>query len=166
MNEEKIVFKTNPHWLLLVFPEALGVLLGVVSLRYLPPFFLKMGFFSPWILVIFEGVLVFLMAVIFLEWICTEYYLTDLKLVEKRGVIGKRIVNIPLDKIQDVKCQFGIIGRIFGFGDLEIESAGTLGKIIFHFIPSPEKFQEIIQSAKKCASSFTSAEASANNFRT
>ena len=145
MNEEKIIFKTNPHRLLLVFPEVLGVLLGVFSLRYLPPFFLKMGYFSPWILVIFEGVLVFLMIVIFLEWICTKYYLTNLKLVEKRGVIGKRIVNIPLDKIQDVKCEFGIIGRIFGFGDLEIESAGTLGKIIFHFIPSPEKFQEKIQ---------------------
>ncbi|GAH78227.1 unnamed protein product [marine sediment metagenome] len=67
--------------------------------------------------------------------------------MEKRGVIGKRIVTISLDKIQDVKCKFGIIGRIFGFGDLEIESAGTLGKIIFHFIPSPRKFQEKIQKA-------------------
>jgi len=149
MNEEKIVFKTNPHWLLLAFPEALGVLLGGVLLRYLSLLLLKMECFSPWILVIFEGVLVFLMIVIFLEWICTKYYLTDLKLTEKRGVIGRRIVSIPLDKIQDVKCEFGIIGRIFGFGDLEVESAGTLGKIIFHFIPSPEKFQEKIQSAKK-----------------
>jgi uncharacterized membrane protein YdbT with pleckstrin-like domain len=62
-------------------------------------------------------------------------------------VIGKRIVTVPLDKVQDVKCQFGIIGRIFGFGDLEIESAGALGKIIFHFIPSPREFQEKIQKA-------------------
>ena len=145
--KEKIVFKTNPHWLLLVFPEVSGVLLGGVLLRYLPLFLLKMECFSPWILVIFEGVLVFLMIVIFFEWICTKYYLTNLNLAEKRGVIGKRIVSISLDKVQDVKCKFGIIGRIFGFGDLEIESAGTLGKIIFHFIPSPEKFQEKIQKA-------------------
>lgn len=145
--KEKIIFKTNPHWLLLIFPEVLGVFLGGVSLRYLPPLLLKMECFSPWILVIFEGVLVFLMIVIFLEWICTKYYLTNLKLVEKRGVIGKRIVSISLDKVQDVKCKFGIMGRIFGFGDLEIESAGTLGNIIFHFIPSPRKFQEKIQKA-------------------
>jgi len=137
--KEQIIFETNPHWLLLVFPEVLGVLLGGVSLRYLPLF--------PRILVIFEGVLVFLMTVIFLEWICTKYYLTNLNLIEKKGVIGKRIVSISLDKVQDIKCQFGIIGRIFGFGDLEIESAGTLGKIIFHFIPSPRKFQEKIQQA-------------------
>lgn len=147
MNKEKIIFKTNPHWLLLIFPEVLGVFLGTVILRYLPPFLLKMECFSPWALIISEGVLIFLMIVIFLEWICTKYYLTNLKLVEKRGVIGKRIVTISLDKIQDVKCKFGIIGRIFGFGDLEIESAGTLGKIIFHFIPSPRKFQEKIQKA-------------------
>jgi len=147
MNREKIIFKTNPHRLLLIFPEILGVFLGTVILRYLPPFLLKMECFSLWALIISEGVLVFLMIVIFLEWACTKYYLTDLRLMEKRGVIGKRIVTISLDKIQDVKCKFGIIGRIFGFGDLEIESAGTLGKIIFHFIPAPREFQERIQKA-------------------
>jgi len=164
MNEEKIIFKTNPHRLLSVFPEAFIVLFGLVVFRYLFPFLLILGI-STRVIIPLAGTLVFLMIVTFLEWICTEYYLTNLKLVEKRGVIGKRIVNIPLNKIQDVKCQFGIIGRIFGFGDLEIESAGTLGKIIFHFIPSPEKFQEKIQSAKKHASSFASAKASANNFK-
>lgn len=147
MNKEKIIFKTNPHWLLLIFPEVLGVFLGTVILRYLPLFLLKIEYFSLWVLIVFEGILVFLMLVIFLEWACTKYYLTDLRLIEKRGVIGKRIVTISLDKIQNVKCKFGIIGRIFGFGDLEIESAGTLGKIIFHFIPSPRKFQEKIQKA-------------------
>ena len=146
MNKEKIVFKTNPHRLLLVFPEVFIVLFGLAVFRYLLPFLLMLGI-SARIMIPLAGILVFLMIVIFLEWICTKYYLTNLKLVEKRGVIGKRIVSISLDKVQDVKCKFGIIGRIFGFGDLEIESAGTLGKIIFHFIPSPEKFQEKIQKA-------------------
>jgi len=104
----------------------------------------------------------------FLLWYFDIFLVTNQRLIDidQKGIFRKEISETSLDKIQDVKCQFGIIGRIFGFGDLEIESAGTLGKIIFHFIPSPEKFQEIIQSAKKRASSFTSAEASANNFRT
>ena len=142
--KEEIIFKTNPHRLLLVFPEVFIVLFGLAVFRYLLPFLLMLGI-STRIIIPLAGILVFLIVVIFLEWLCTKYYLTNLKLVEKRGVIGKRIVSISLDKVQDVKCKFGIIGRIFGFGDLEIESAGTLGKIIFHFIPSPEKFQEKIQ---------------------
>jgi len=41
------------------------------------------------------------------------------------------------------------LGKNFGFGDLEIESAGTYGKITFHFISSPQKFKEkIIQAIK------------------
>jgi len=87
------------------------------------------------------------MTVIFLDWIYTKYYLTNLRLIEERGIIGKRIVIIWLDKVQDVTCKFGILGRIFGFGDIEIESAGTDGKIVFGFLPSPRKLREEIEKA-------------------
>ena len=87
------------------------------------------------------------MTVIFLDWICTKYYLTNLRLVEERGIIGKRIMSIRLEKVQDVICKFGILGRIFDFGDIEIESAGTYGKIIFGFLPSPRKLQKEIEGA-------------------
>ncbi len=56
-------------------------------------------------------------------------------------------MSLWLDKVQDVTCKFGILGRIFGFGDIEIESAGTYGKIVFGFLPSPRKLQEKIEKA-------------------
>ena len=87
------------------------------------------------------------MIVIFLDWFCTRYYLTNLRLVEERGIIGKRIVSIWLDRVEDVTYKFGILGRIFGFGDLEIQSAGTYGKIVFSFLPSPRKLHEEIEKA-------------------
>jgi len=46
-------------------------------------------------------------------------------------------MSIPLKKIQDIKCQLGIWVRIFRFGDIEIESAGTCGKIVFDLVPNP-----------------------------
>jgi len=99
------------------------------------------------IYLVLGGALLFAGVVIFLGWLCTNYYLTNLRLIDERGIIGKRIMSIPLKRIQDVKCQFGIWGRIFGFGDIEIESAGTYGKITFHFIPNPRKMQERIKEA-------------------
>jgi len=66
-------------------------------------------------------------------------------LIEERGIIGKRIMSIWLDKVQDVTCKFGILGRIFGFGKIEIQSAGTYGKIVFGFLPSPRKLLEEIE---------------------
>lgn len=146
--KEGVIFKTHPHWLILVGPEICIGILAVLLIKYLP---LMLESIDPslaskiWL--ILGGALVFVAIVIFLEWVCINYYLTNLRLIDERGIIGKRIMSIPLKRIQDVKCQFGIWGRIFGFGDLEIESAGTYGKITFHFIPSPRKLQEEIEKA-------------------
>jgi uncharacterized membrane protein YdbT with pleckstrin-like domain len=87
------------------------------------------------------------MLMIFLDWLSINYYLTDLRLIEERGIIGKRIMFIPLDKVQDITCKFGILGKIFGFGNLEIESAGAYGKIVFNFIANPRKREEEINKA-------------------
>ena len=116
-------------------------------MKYLPPLLPELTQPQEWFLVAFGGALSFVMLVIFLDWICIKYYLTNLRLIEERGIIGKRIVSIWLDKVQDITCKFGILGKIFGFGDIEIESAGTYGKIVFGFLPSPRKLQERIKKA-------------------
>ena len=50
-------------------------------------------------------------------------------------------MSIGLDRIEDITCDYGIWGRIFGFGDLIIESAGTYGKMTFKGMPSPKKIK-------------------------
>jgi len=144
--QEKVIFKTNPHRLFVLVPEVALVAVGTVVVRYLHPL-LSPQIPTPWFLIIFGGLWSFMMIVIFLHWVCIKYYLTNLRLVEERGIIGKRIMSIWLNRVQDVTCSFGILGRIFGFGDIEIESAGTYGKIVFSFLPAPRKLREQIESA-------------------
>jgi len=145
---EKVIFRVHPHWLVLAVPEAcLGILTGLLS-KYLPIVLETMTpNFAGKIWVVLAGAFIFVGVVIFLDWLCTNYYLTDLRLIDKRGIIGQRIVSISLGNVQDVTCRFGIWGRILGFGNIEIESAGTYGKIIFEFIPRPEDIQERIEKA-------------------
>ena len=147
---EKVIFRTHPHWLIFGGPEVCVGILTFLLIKYLPIMLENIDPALVWkIWLILGGALTFAGVVIFLGWVCTNYYLTNLRLIDERGIIGKRIMSIPLKRIQDVKCQFGIWGRVFGFGDLEIESAGTYGKITFHFIPSPREFKEkIIQALK------------------
>jgi len=145
--EERIIFKTNPHWLFIVAPELALAVLGTLMVRYLPfplPGQIPGARGLP---VLFGVAFGFVMTAVFLEWICRKYYLTTMRLIEERGIIGKRIRSIQLDKVQDVTCRFGIIGRIFGFGDIEIESAGTYGKIVFGFLPSPRRLQDKLEAA-------------------
>jgi len=145
--EERVIFKTHPHWLFVVVPEICLATLGILVSNYLPFLLSEQIGLPKLILVLFGAAWSFVMIVIFLDWICTNYYLTNLRLIEERGIIGKRIMSIWLDKVQDVTCKFGIMGRIFGFGDIEIQSAGTYGKIVFGFLPSPRRLREKIERA-------------------
>jgi len=139
--KEKIIFRVHPHWLYLAFPEFILAILGVFFFLFAYPLLPK------WILLLFLVDILFAMLIIFLDWVCVNYYLTNLRLIEERGIIGKRITIVPLNKVQDITCKFGVLGRIFDFGDLEIESAGTYGKIVFSFIANPRKRKEEINKA-------------------
>jgi uncharacterized membrane protein YdbT with pleckstrin-like domain len=141
---ERITWQTNPHWLFLVIPEIALLLVGIFVTRHLS--FTNQIFQS--LTIFFEIAIAFSMVVLFLNWICTKYYLTNIRLVEERGIIGKRIMSIWLDKIQDITVKFSIFGRIFSFGDIEIESAGTQGKIVFDSLPNPRKRAEDIESLR------------------
>jgi len=145
--EERIIFKTHPHWLFVVVPEVGLATVGILVFKYLSFLLEGQAILQQTILLFLGAAWSFVMTVIFLDWICINYYLTNMRLIEERGIIGKRIMSIWLDKVQDVTCKFGIMGRIFGFGDIEIQSAGTYGKIVFNFLPSPRKLREEIERA-------------------
>ena len=141
---EKVIFKVRRHWLYLLFPQICLTFFSVLFKMCFEDFLLQ-GFL--YIEDLLLAVIGFVILVLFLDWFCTKYYLTNLRLIEERGIIGKRFVSIWLDKVQDVTCKFGVLGEIFGFGDLEIESAGTYGKIVFSFVPSPKRLQREIDKA-------------------
>jgi uncharacterized membrane protein YdbT with pleckstrin-like domain len=145
--EERIIFKTNPHWLYVAVPESVLVFVGCLLFRLLSVYWPEQIYPVDKVLMIFALLWILVMVIVFLDWFCIRYYLTNLRLVDERGIIGKRIMSIWLDKVQDVTCKFGILGRVFGFGDIEIESAGTHGKITFSFLPSPTRLQDEIEKA-------------------
>jgi len=53
---------------------------------------------------------------------------------------------IRLKDIEDIICSYGIWGRIFSFGNLIIESAGTYGKMVFEGMPWPKKIKWRIEN--------------------
>lgn len=55
------------------------------------------------------------------------------------------LASVWLDKIQDMSVEFGVLERIFGFGNLTIESAGTFGQMNFRGFPKPLMFKGFIE---------------------
>jgi len=143
---EKIIRRTNPHWLFLAIP------LIEIFLFFL--FYLC--FACPFLGIVYQGlevycyaislfILLFLSIIFYLDWKFNRLYLTNLRLIKERGIIGKRFMAIKLVDIEDITCRYGIWGRIFGFGSLTIESAGTFGKMDFEGMPSPRALKLTIE---------------------
>jgi len=70
--------------------------------------------------------LVFTVGLYFFWWRSNVLELTDRRVVLRTGVLSRNERSVPLAKVQDVTVSRGPIGRLFGFGDLRIESAGVV----------------------------------------
>jgi len=143
LTNEKMILNTPPHIVFLIIPILATVVIWFLYIFLICPFLASALIDGTCILV--SGLSFYLLIIIlFLDWINNRLILTTLRVSRQRGIIGKSIMDIDLRHVQDVKVSFGIIGRIFGFGTLEIESAGTYGKISFTGVPSPLKIKEQI----------------------
>ena len=76
-----------------------------------------------------------------------EIILTNRQFYVRTGIIGRNVVSTPLRKINNVRFEQGIIGRILGFGTIYVESAATLGISGYDWIADPAKVKSIIDQA-------------------
>ena len=145
--DEKIVFKTNPHWLFLVIPILQIYLFLLIYFFVACPLLGKIDFKGLEGLCYLASLFIFffLTLIFYLDWRFNRLYLTNLRLIKERGIIGKRFMAVQLNDIEDITCSYGIWGRIFRFGNLTIESAGTYGIIVFKGIPRPKKVKLMIE---------------------
>jgi len=143
LTNEYIIFKTRRHFLILLYELSLITFVLIVSALVLPEVEYKNISLNSFL----SFVLFFAATVEFLDWWFTRFYLTNNRVIRLSGIIGRSSISIPLDKIQDISYDYGILGRILGFGDLVIESAGNFGRISFQYMPSPWRVRSRIQEA-------------------
>jgi membrane protein YdbS with pleckstrin-like domain len=80
----------------------------------------------------------------YFEWTMTYFVVTSRRVIYRTGVISKRGVEIPLERVNNINFHQRIIDRIIGAGDLDIESAGKDGQSHFDFIRHPDGVQHEI----------------------
>jgi membrane protein YdbS with pleckstrin-like domain len=60
-------------------------------------------------------------------WNKYNFVLGQERITITRGVIGKRVTNIPYERVQNVNIFRGVLDRIFGLYSVQIETAGGFG---------------------------------------
>ena len=86
------------------------------------------------------GLLFLRLVVKVVEWAETYFVVTSVRLLLATGLVAKKVNMMPLTKVTDMSFQRTPMGRILGFGEFIVESAGqdqALSNI--KFLPYPEQ---------------------------
>lgn len=81
------------------------------------------------------------------EWWADRIIVTDHRIFEVSGILTRRVASMPLRKVTDMTYRRSLGGRLLGYGDLALESAGqdqALGGV--HHIPRPDDFYRTVTS--------------------
>lgn len=139
---EELVFDLRPHWIALVMPTIATVLtLAVMIVLY--------ETFEEGILDTIVGIAgtLFLLAYPvrrLVDWLTSHFVVTSDRIIHRRGFIAKYSMEVPLEAINDVRFEQGVVDRLIGAGTLVVQSASEAGRQVFDHIRRPEEVQKTI----------------------
>lgn len=154
---ENIVLQTRQHWFVLVrtaWMYALAILpLALLVWLVGKPDWLDndAGTYISYALFAVIAVLVLLVAWRVLEWATERFYLTTTKVVYASGVFNRNVVSTPYVKIDEVTLIRPFVGRMLGFGRLEVDNAGRGKEPLagLEYLPKPaELYQAVTERAR------------------
>lgn len=85
----------------------------------------------------------------FLNWTNHQFIITNHRVMQISGIFNKSVIHSSLDKVNDIKMDQTALGRLFGYGDIEILTASELGVNLFKKIDNPVKFKSALINAKE-----------------
>lgn len=80
------------------------------------------------------------------RWLTTHFVITNRRVIFRTGLLTKRGIEIPLERVNTVHFHQGVLERMLGAGDLLIESGGESGQQRFTDIRQPDRVQRVIHA--------------------
>jgi uncharacterized membrane protein YdbT with pleckstrin-like domain len=147
-DDENVVLETRKSWVLLLWPSLQAVLLLLVGvLIALLPLSDTIDKIGNYLILALVLVAMVRLALAVLGWAMDRIAVTDHRIFEVSGVINRKVSSMPLDKLNDLTYNRSLLGRMFGFGDFFVESAGERqGLDRLEMIPSPDHFYRTVTS--------------------
>src|ERR1700730_2361362 len=141
---ENLILRAHQHWVVVVksllIPIVLLVIVGIVDLT------VKSGTNIPHFRTILTLVAMALLRlwfiVVWIRWQSTAYTLTDQRIKIETGVFGRSSKIIPIDRIQDCTTKQTLVGRMLGYGRVEVDAAGAQGAEVLDHLPNPGAFRD------------------------
>jgi uncharacterized membrane protein YdbT with pleckstrin-like domain len=139
---EELVFDLRPHLIALVMPAiatvaTLAVLIVLYETFDEPVLDMVVGIAGTLFLLAYPVRKV-------VDWLTSHFVVTSDRIIHRRGFIAKYSMEVPLEAINDVRFEQGVIDRVIGAGTLVVQSASEAGRQVFDHIRKPEEVQKTI----------------------
>jgi uncharacterized membrane protein YdbT with pleckstrin-like domain len=144
---EHVNLDLHPHWVVFVKPSVISIVVLALSIyaQKLEDGWLKTGVSRVLIVALIASFIA--VGVVAVRWSRTFFVVTSQRVIFRQGVLARRGVEIPLERVNNVNFKQSILERMLGAGDLLIESASEDGQQLFSDIRDPEQVLNIIHEA-------------------
>ncbi|MEP7106880.1 MAG: PH domain-containing protein [Ferruginibacter sp.] len=138
--DEIILLITRQHWIRLVLPVFVWVVAAVLLLWLVEP--KSAGFIITLVVALYP-------LYEFLNYKSNLWCVTNMRVVDENGFFNRYSKESPLDKINNVEYDQSIWGRIFGFGNVDIQTAAEMGETTYELIHHPKLLKDTIAHAQE-----------------
>lgn len=141
---EHLVYRAHFHWLyhaaawLLLLASLVGAFVLLTN---------EAPWWSPWVMV---GVGVLLFLSVKLPLWAQQIAVTNQRLIHRRGLISRDTEELQLRSVEEVRLDQGILGRIFGFGQVVVSGTG-IEDIRLPALAEPVQLRRKLQEAMSSA---------------
>lgn len=143
--DEKVVLDLHPHWIMLVKGVVILVITVAIGIWVLT---WDLDGAAEQIVKAAAGLAIIASLLYMLQrwiaWVSTNFVVTTDRCIYREGIVSKRGVEIPLERINTVFFNQSVVDRMIGAGTLTIESAGENGVQTFEDVRDPIGVQQVL----------------------
>lgn len=138
--DEKILVIIRHHWLKLLMPFAAWIIISILA---------------AWLITAASTALIIILITAlyplweYLNWKYNIWAVTNLRVIDEKGYFTRHAKESPLDKINNIEYSQSFWGRIFGFGNVDIQTAAEMGESSYELIHHPKLLKDTITHAQE-----------------
>jgi uncharacterized membrane protein YdbT with pleckstrin-like domain len=144
---EQLLLEAKKHWLLLVRPAILAILSVSATIFAYVNAGSKFIVIGHILLVMTAVVALYLLYKIF-DRKTNIWAVTNLRIIDEYGVISHNAKESSIDKINNVSFSQSLFGRMFNYGDVQIQTAAEMGSTTVQFVSSPRLLKDSITESQ------------------
>jgi uncharacterized membrane protein YdbT with pleckstrin-like domain len=136
--DEKILLITRQHWIKMVLPIFVWLLVAVLAIWLMD----TTGFIITMVAALYP-------MYEYLTWKSNLWCVSNMRVVDESGFFSRYSKESPLDKINNVEYDQSIWGRLFGYGNVDIQTAAEMGETTYEMIHDPKLLKDTITHAQE-----------------